>query len=68
MAGFFCVGNSIWLKLLQRAGLIGSGGFGKVYLGMNLDTGELIAVKQIPVDQTNSTRREVTNLFILFIN
>ena len=27
--------------------MIGSGAFGQVYLGMNLDTGELLAVKQV---------------------
>ena len=27
--------------------MIGSGGFGHVYLGMNLDTGELLAVRQL---------------------
>ena len=27
--------------------LIGCGAFGRVYMGMNLDSGELIAVKQV---------------------
>lgn len=31
----------------QKGGLIGSGAFGKVFLGLNLDTGELLAVKQV---------------------
>jgi serine/threonine protein kinase len=31
----------------QRGNLVGSGSFGKVYLGMNLDTGELFIVKQV---------------------
>uniref|UniRef100_A0A6U4JPI5 Protein kinase domain-containing protein n=1 Tax=Hemiselmis andersenii TaxID=464988 RepID=A0A6U4JPI5_HEMAN len=31
----------------QRGNLIGSGSYGKVYLGMNLDSGELFVVKQV---------------------
>lgn len=31
----------------RKGELIGSGAFGQVYLGMNLDTGELLAVKQV---------------------
>jgi hypothetical protein len=31
----------------QRAELIGSGAFGRVYLGLNLDTGQLMAVKHL---------------------
>eukprot|EP00698_Gefionella_okellyi_P024319 TRINITY_DN8546_c0_g1_i1.p1 TRINITY_DN8546_c0_g1~~TRINITY_DN8546_c0_g1_i1.p1 ORF type:complete len:1153 (-),score=258.95 TRINITY_DN8546_c0_g1_i1:118-3576(-) len=34
----------------QRGGLLGRGGFGKVYLGLNADTGELLAVKQVELD------------------
>lgn len=33
----------------QKGGLIGSGAFGKVFLGLNLDTGQLMAVKQISI-------------------
>jgi hypothetical protein len=32
----------------RKGEMIGSGAFGQVYLGMNLDTGELLAVKQVP--------------------
>lgn len=35
----------------QKGGLLGVGAYGKVYLGLNLDTGELIAVKQISLEQ-----------------
>jgi hypothetical protein len=31
----------------RKGEMIGSGAFGQVYLGMNLDTGELLAVKQV---------------------
>ncbi|KAJ1423771.1 Serine/threonine-protein kinase, active site [Sesbania bispinosa] len=31
----------------RKGELIGSGAFGRVYMGMNLDSGELIAVKQV---------------------
>lgn len=37
------VGQIRW----QRGGLIGAGAFGKVFLGLNLDNGELLAVKQV---------------------
>ena len=33
----------------QSGGLIGEGGFGKVYLAMNIETAELMAVKQVPL-------------------
>lgn len=33
----------------RKGELIGSGAFGRVYMGMNLDSGELIAVKQVCV-------------------
>jgi mitogen-activated protein kinase kinase kinase ANP1 len=31
----------------RKGELIGCGAFGQVYLGMNLDSGELLAVKQV---------------------
>jgi len=31
----------------RKGELIGAGAFGQVYLGMNLDSGELLAVKQV---------------------
>eukprot|EP00698_Gefionella_okellyi_P021370 TRINITY_DN690_c0_g1_i1.p1 TRINITY_DN690_c0_g1~~TRINITY_DN690_c0_g1_i1.p1 ORF type:complete len:434 (+),score=35.95 TRINITY_DN690_c0_g1_i1:172-1473(+) len=34
----------------QLGGMIGRGGTGKVFLGMNSDTGELFAVKNVPLD------------------
>ena len=48
----------------QSGGIIGEGGFGKVYLGMNSETGELMAVKQVPLgnesnQQVDSLRREI---------
>eukprot|EP01105_Mastigella_eilhardi_P015736 TRINITY_DN35_c0_g2_i1.p1 TRINITY_DN35_c0_g2~~TRINITY_DN35_c0_g2_i1.p1 ORF type:complete len:350 (-),score=87.15 TRINITY_DN35_c0_g2_i1:1033-2082(-) len=43
----------------QKGGLIGSGGFGKVYLGMNLDTAEFFAVKQIPLVVNEESSKEL---------
>lgn len=38
---------------------LGHGGFGRVFLGMNSDTGELIAVKQIRIDPSDSHQKNV---------
>jgi serine/threonine protein kinase len=40
----------------QRGNLIGTGSFGKVYMGLNSDTGEMIAVKQVNVDNPDTAR------------
>ncbi|KAJ6239121.1 mitogen-activated protein kinase kinase kinase a [Anaeramoeba flamelloides] len=37
----------------RKDALLGQGSFGKVHLGFNLDSGELIAVKQIPQSEHN---------------
>jgi len=37
----------------QRAELIGSGAFGRVYLGLNLDTGQLMAVKHLEMAEVS---------------
>ncbi|KAF0915383.1 hypothetical protein E2562_035942 [Oryza meyeriana var. granulata] len=42
----------------RKGELIGSGAFGQVYLGMNLDTGELLAVKQVLIGSNNATREK----------
>ena len=54
----------------KRGNLIGCGAFGKVYVGLNNETGEFLAVKQIHVDPSSEEtsrnieefRREVTIL------
>lgn len=33
----------------QKSQILGLGSFGRVYFGVNLNTGELIAVKQVPI-------------------
>eukprot|EP00727_Mastigamoeba_balamuthi_P012148 m51a1_g7556 putative mitogen-activated protein kinase kinase kinase 3-like (668) ;mRNA; f:108941-111295 len=43
----------------QKGSLIGSGAFGSVYLGMNIETTELMAVKQIPFSSNSETTKEV---------
>lgn len=43
--------NIGYIHRWQRGNLIGSGSFGKVYLGMNLDSGELFVVKQVMFTQ-----------------
>ncbi|PNT64508.1 mitogen-activated protein kinase kinase kinase NPK1 isoform X2 [Brachypodium distachyon] len=42
----------------RKGEMIGSGAFGQVYLGMNLDTGELLAVKQVLIGSSNATREK----------
>eukprot|EP00850_Spirogloea_muscicola_P007432 SM000037S13567 [mRNA] locus=s37:673594:679218:- [translate_table: standard] len=41
----------------RRGELIGAGAYGRVYMGMNLESGELIAVKQVLI-AVNSTTKE----------
>ena len=38
--------------------LIGAGAFGRVYMGMNLESGELMAVKQVSMSECEVSRRE----------
>ena len=38
--------------------LIGAGAFGRVYMGMNLESGELMAVKQVSLSECEASRRE----------
>ncbi|XP_008449571.1 mitogen-activated protein kinase kinase kinase NPK1 isoform X1 [Cucumis melo] len=47
-------GPPIWWR---KGELIGCGAFGRVYMGMNLDSGELLAVKQVSI-AANSASRE----------
>lgn len=41
----------------QHGKYLGGGSYGSVYLGINLDTGELLAVKEIKVQDPNNWRR-----------
>lgn len=43
----------------RRGGLIGVGAFGKVYEAMNTKTGELIAVKQVTLDESSPGSSEI---------
>ncbi|KAJ0870739.1 putative mitogen-activated protein kinase kinase kinase STE-STE11 family [Helianthus annuus] len=47
----------------RRGELIGCGAFGQVYMGMNLDSGELLAVKQVSI-AANSDSKEKTQVHI----
>ncbi|CAN8294885.1 unnamed protein product [Cochlearia groenlandica] len=47
----------------RKGQLIGRGAFGTVYMGMNLDSGELIAVKQVLIT-TNCASKEKTQAHI----
>ncbi|EEF45362.1 mitogen activated protein kinase kinase kinase 3, mapkkk3, mekk3, putative [Ricinus communis] len=48
----------------RKGELIGCGAFGRVYMGMNLDSGELLAVKQVLI-AANSASKEKTQASIL---
>ena len=39
---------------------LGRGAFGKVFLGMNSDTGELIAVKRVDIEGTDAEQEQVS--------
>ncbi|XP_023747618.1 mitogen-activated protein kinase kinase kinase ANP1 [Lactuca sativa] len=47
----------------RKGELIGCGAFGQVYMGMNLDSGELLAVKQVSI-AVNSASKEKTQVHI----
>ncbi len=38
--------------------IIGQGAFGKVFHGLNLDTGEIMAVKQVLIGPANDTQKK----------
>jgi hypothetical protein len=54
----------------KRGELIGKGSFGKVFMGMNAKTGELIAIKQVVIKSTedNDTAKEIENEISLMHN
>lgn len=41
-----------------RGELIGKGTYGRVYLALNANTGEMIAVKQVEIPRTDSDRAD----------
>ncbi|GAB2266545.1 Mitogen-activated protein kinase kinase kinase npk1 [Dionaea muscipula] len=47
----------------RKGDLIGCGAFGRVYMGMNLDSGELLAVKQVSI-ATNCVSKEQTQAHV----
>ncbi|GMH20008.1 hypothetical protein Nepgr_021849 [Nepenthes gracilis] len=42
----------------RKGELIGCGAFGRVYMGMNLDSGELLAVKQVSIAASGASREK----------
>ena len=46
-------GNERTIKW-KRGEILGQGAFGIVYLGLNIDTGELMAVKQMSIEDVSS--------------
>ncbi|KAF6162792.1 hypothetical protein GIB67_029061 [Kingdonia uniflora] len=42
----------------RKGELIGCGAFGRVYMGMNLDSGELLAVKQVLIASNNASKEK----------
>ncbi|XP_071680172.1 mitogen-activated protein kinase kinase kinase 3-like [Lolium perenne] len=54
----------------RKGDLIGSGAFGQVYLSMDLDSGELLAVKQVSVGTSIATRDKAqgSELRLLLLN
>ena len=49
----------------KRGEILGQGAFGIVYLGLNIDNGELMAVKQMAIEDVSS--RLVANLLLLLL-
>ncbi|KAL2509040.1 Mitogen-activated protein kinase kinase kinase 3 [Forsythia ovata] len=41
----------------RKGELIGSGAFGRVYMGMNLDSGELLAVKEVAIAVNSASKK-----------
>ncbi|KAL3648939.1 Mitogen-activated protein kinase kinase kinase npk1 [Castilleja foliolosa] len=41
----------------RKGELIGCGAFGRVHMGMNLDSGELLAVKEVAIASNNSSKK-----------
>ncbi|KAJ3226664.1 hypothetical protein HK099_004408 [Clydaea vesicula] len=46
------------IKRWEQGKMIGQGAFGKVFLGINLDTGELLAVKQVIIGDENDSQKK----------
>ncbi|KAK1310863.1 Mitogen-activated protein kinase kinase kinase NPK1 [Acorus calamus] len=42
----------------RKGELIGCGAFGRVYMGMNLDSGELLAIKQVLIPANNASKEK----------
>lgn len=48
-----------------RGELIGKGTYGKVYLALNANTGEMIAVKQVEIPRTDSDMNDTRQISVV---
>lgn len=56
----FFIAAILVLGRWQRGHILGKGAFGTVYLGLNQDTGELMAIKQI--DKSEMSPKELADM------
>lgn len=49
-------------KKWKKGELLGKGAFGKVFLGMDTETGELLAVKQVSLNSSTSNEQQIRSL------
>jgi hypothetical protein len=50
--------NGLKLDRWKEGEVIGHGSFGRVILGLNLDTGSIMAVKQVQIGQVNTAAQQ----------